>query len=153
MSWVRMSNSIVQPTFTKDALQNYISVQKEHKDLMEGRLNRQFGNVYVYTAVGTFLGLFGPIGVAGAAIVNTLNLYYATTLSQNIEDVEEETVKGYDKLKLLLGQWKSEYRSIKISIPVMRFRNSVTGEIVHLSAGANVYIMQANLTDGTIIAM
>lgn len=151
MSWVRMSDTTTQPSFTKSALSNYIAAQKEHKALMEGRLDRQFNNTYIYTGVGTAAGLFGPIGVGAAVIINVLNQFYSNDLSKNISEVKSETTKGLAKLQAIQTAWKTDYVSIKVNIPVMRFKNSVTGDIVHLAAGSGVYQISATLKSGITI--
>lgn len=150
MSWSRISDAAVETSFSKSALTNYIAAQKEHKALMEGRLNRQFNNTYIYTGAGTALGLFGPVGVGAAVIVNVLNQFYANDLSKTIDTVKSETTKGLAKLEAILAAWKTDYVSVKVYIPVMRFQ-STTGTVVHLAAGSGVRQISATLKSGITI--
>lgn len=151
MAWNRIANGTATISFTKTSLEDYIKVQKEHKELMEGRNNRKFNTTYLYTAFGVAAAAFGPVGVTAAVVISVANQFYANMLGDELDEVADETAKGLKKLDDIKVAYKTEYASIKVQLPVIRYKNSFNGDIVYLAAGDGVRQISATLKSGIVI--
>lgn len=164
MSFSRASNVTGVTNFSKDDLDNYIRVQKQHvnhgKKILTGQFNTGYMLMFSSGAVGILwatVPLVGiPIGIVSVAATVMSSFYQDQTKAQ-LETFTSDTEKGLKALENIQSDWNNRKGvfsnnivSIKLNIPISRMYDTALQRYQNFAAVEGVRMTSATTSSGIV---